>query len=59
MRDAIHSMVKFLLFVKKNKIDVPDMDDTFIARGKSRRKDQEVTNLHQFHVELFYSVIHM
>ena len=59
MRDAIHSMVKFLLFVKKNKIDVPDMDDTFIARGKSRRKDQEVTNLHQFRAELFYSVIHM
>ena len=35
------------------------MDDMFIARGRSRHKVQEVTNLHHFRVELFYSVIDM
>ena len=59
MRDVTHSMVKSLLSMKKNKIDIPDMDDMFIARGRSRRKVQEVTNLHHFCVELLYSVIDM
>ena len=35
------------------------MDDIFIARGRSKRKVEEVTNLHHFRVELFYSVIDM
>ena len=35
------------------------MDDIFIARGRSRRKSQEVTNMHRFRVELFYSIIDM
>ena len=35
------------------------MDDLFIARGRSRRKAQEVINMHHFQVELFYSVIDM
>ena len=46
-------------FCEKNKIDVPNMDDIFIARGRSKRKVEEVTNLHHFRVELFYSAIDM
>ena len=35
------------------------MDDIFIARGRSKRKVEVVTNLHHFRVELFYSAIDM
>ena len=35
------------------------MDDKFIARGRSRRRAQAVTNLRHFRVELFYYIIDM
>ena len=35
------------------------MEDTFVTRGQSQHKVQEVTNLHHFRVELFYVVIDM
>ena len=35
------------------------MEDTFVTRGRSQHKVQEVTNLHHFRVELFYVVIDM
>lgn len=35
------------------------MNDKFVARGKPRRKAQEITNLHHYRVELFYSAIDM
>lgn len=35
------------------------MDETFKARGRSSHKVQEVTNLHHFRVDLFYSIIDM
>ena len=46
-------------FSGKHNIIVPNMDDYFIARARPRRKAQEVTNMHHFRVELFYSVIDM
>ena len=46
-------------FCAKHDIDVPNMDDMFVDRGRSRRKAQEITNLHRYHVELYYAVINM
>ncbi|KAK2655171.1 hypothetical protein Ddye_008223 [Dipteronia dyeriana] len=34
-----------------------NMDDMFVARGRKRRKAQEITNLHHYQVELFYGGI--
>ena len=45
-------------FCEKHEIVVPQMDDIFKARGRSRRA-QEKTNLHHYQVELFYTVINM
>ena len=35
------------------------MDDIYNARGRRRRRAQEVTNAHQYRVELFYYFIDM
>ena len=43
-------------FCEKHEIVVPQMDDIFKARGRSRRT-QEKTNLHYYQVELFYTLI--
>ncbi|KAJ8768080.1 hypothetical protein K2173_021020 [Erythroxylum novogranatense] len=45
------------LFSGKQNIIVPDMNDIFVAQGRSRRKAIPVSNLHHFQVELFYQVI--
>jgi hypothetical protein len=42
-----------------NEIVVPNMDDIFLARGRSRRKAHGMTNLHYYRVELFYAIIDM
>ncbi|XP_062118781.1 uncharacterized protein LOC133832456 [Humulus lupulus] len=44
-------------FCAKYNVDVPDMDDTFVAQGHLRRKTQEMTNLHHYRVEFFFVVI--
>ncbi|ESR45540.1 TTF-type domain-containing protein [Citrus sinensis] len=46
-------------FGVKHDIDVPIMDDMFVDRGRSRRKAQEITNLHRYRVELYYVVLDM
>ena len=33
------------------------MDYAFLVRGKQRRKSQKITNIHHYHVEIFYAVI--
>ena len=38
---------------------VPNMDDIFVARGRSRCYTDEMTNLHYSCVELFYAIIDM
>lgn len=45
---------KVSIFSNKYHIVVPNMNDIFIAHGRSRRKFQAVTNLHHYHVGLFY-----
>ena len=35
------------------------MDETFVVSGRSQRNTQQKTNLHHYHVELFYTVIDM
>uniref|UniRef100_A0A7N0UFZ5 DUF4371 domain-containing protein n=1 Tax=Kalanchoe fedtschenkoi TaxID=63787 RepID=A0A7N0UFZ5_KALFE len=41
--------------------DIPpiDMDDRFVQCGSSRRKAHDITNMHHYHVEWYYSVIDM
>ena len=38
-------------------IIVPSMDYIFVPRGRSRRRNQELTNLCHFQAELFYTII--
>ena len=44
---------------KKHDISVPDMDSIWIPRERPHRRDrvEEMTNLHHYRVELFYTVI--
>ena len=56
-RDSIFSQVS--TFCGVHEILIPNMDDTFVAQGRSRCKAPEVTNLHHFRVDIFYSVIDM
>ncbi|KAA3455769.1 zinc finger MYM-type protein 1-like [Gossypium australe] len=44
-------------FCQKHDIDVPNMDDDFVAKGRSHRKALTVTNMDHYIVELFYIVI--
>ncbi|XP_052182037.1 uncharacterized protein LOC127794821 [Diospyros lotus] len=49
-------------FCQVHYIDVPNMDDMFIrraARGRPQRQAPEITYLHHFRVDLFYTVIDM
>ncbi|PIN17272.1 hypothetical protein CDL12_10074 [Handroanthus impetiginosus] len=41
----------------KHEIAIPNMDENFIAPGRSRRKLPQVSNLHNFQFEIFYLVI--
>ena len=40
-------------------ISILNMDETFVVRGRPRCNTQQNTNLHYYHVELFYTVIDM
>ena len=42
-----------------NEIVVPNMDNIFVARGRSRHYTNGMTNLHYYRVELFYAIIDM
>ena len=46
-------------FCERHNIDIPSMNDTFLTRGRPRRKAHEITNLNHYQVELFYVVIDM
>ncbi|KAI0492420.1 hypothetical protein KFK09_026692 [Dendrobium nobile] len=45
------------LFCEKNNINIPNMSDTFVMRGRSRRRTESITNRHHYQIELFYTVI--
>ena len=46
-------------FCTKNDISILNMDETFVVSGRLRRNTQQNTNLHHYHVELFYTIIDM
>ena len=46
-------------FCERHNIDIPTMNDTFLTQGKPQRKAHEITNLHHYQVQLFYTVIDM
>ena len=46
-------------FCNKQGISISNMNDKFVARGRSRRKAPKITNLHHYNVEVFYTIIDM
>ncbi|CAN1248213.1 Zinc finger MYM-type protein 1 [Linum perenne] len=44
---------------QKENIHIPSMNDVFVLPGRSRRNSQQVTNLHHYQVEVFYTVVDM
>ncbi|CAN1850154.1 Zinc finger MYM-type protein 1 [Linum perenne] len=46
-------------FCVKQDIRVVEMNDAYVPPGRSRRKGQQVTSLHHFRVEVFYTVVDM
>eukprot|EP00268_Persea_americana_P032678 TRINITY_DN32224_c2_g1_i10.p1 TRINITY_DN32224_c2_g1~~TRINITY_DN32224_c2_g1_i10.p1 ORF type:complete len:145 (+),score=23.47 TRINITY_DN32224_c2_g1_i10:106-540(+) len=46
-------------FFNKQGVSITNMDDIFVVSGRPRRKAQQITNLHHYRVELFYTVIDM
>ncbi|XP_031247809.1 uncharacterized protein LOC116105547 [Pistacia vera] len=44
-------------FCIAHNINVPNMEEKFVAQGRSQRNVQEMTNLFHYHVELFYAII--
>ncbi|CAD6336792.1 unnamed protein product [Miscanthus lutarioriparius] len=48
---------RVITFYEKNEIEVPDMDKEINVRGTPRRRKQNVTNMHYYHVELFLVAI--
>ncbi|CAL8993050.1 unnamed protein product [Prunus brigantina] len=45
------------VFWRNQSIDVPNMDDMFLARGRARRNGPKITNMHYYRVDFFYEVI--
>ncbi|XP_058003680.1 uncharacterized protein LOC131180087 [Hevea brasiliensis] len=52
-------LLEVLEFYGKYDIAVLDMEDVYVARGRSRPRSKEMTNLHHYCAELFYSMIDM
>ncbi|XP_012854600.1 PREDICTED: uncharacterized protein LOC105974088 [Erythranthe guttata] len=46
-------------FCKKHKVNVPQMDAKYVARGRRRRNEEEMSNLHHYKVETFYTILDM
>ena len=43
----------------KNGILILNMDEIFVVGGRPQCKTPQITNLHHYHVELFYIVIYI
>ena len=46
-------------FCTMHDISILNMGEIFVVSGRSRRNTQQKTNLHHYHVELFYTIIDM
>ncbi|XP_050125658.1 uncharacterized protein LOC126602866 [Malus sylvestris] len=44
-------------FCGKHDTDIPDMNDMFVARGRSQCRVENLSNLHHYRVDLFIDVI--
>ncbi|XP_077222098.1 uncharacterized protein LOC143855937 [Tasmannia lanceolata] len=56
--EAFDTLLKeVFIFCDKQNIVVPNMDDMFVPRGRSRRNIEEKKNIHHYRIELFYPVI--
>jgi len=45
------------LFCSKQNIEIPNMEDKFIAQGRSRHRAEKTTNMHHFRIGIFNTVI--
>ena len=61
MRDDewISLLTEMSSFCTTYDIPILNIDEIFIVSERSRRNTQQNTNLHHYHVELFYTVIDM
>ncbi|CAN1169887.1 Zinc finger MYM-type protein 1 [Linum perenne] len=62
--NAIHLVKEVLFqeaveFCSEQSIEVPNINDIYVRRGKSKRINERVTCLHHFQAEVFYTVIDM
>ncbi|XP_050386575.1 uncharacterized protein LOC126802901 [Argentina anserina] len=48
---------KVYCFCNKYGVKIPNMDDLFVAQGKSQRRPEKLTVIHHYRVDVFYSVI--
>ncbi|XP_028085988.1 zinc finger MYM-type protein 1-like [Camellia sinensis] len=48
-----------LSFCEKHEINVPQMEDMFVAQGRQMCNAREITNLNYYRAELFYTVLDM
>ena len=55
----ISLLIEVSSFCTTHDISILNMDDIFVVSGMPRRNTQQNTNLHHYHVELFYTVIDM
>jgi len=46
-------------FSVKHDIEIPNMDDFHIVRGKSNRRVSNITNEHYYHIDVFYTILDM
>ncbi|XP_012844543.1 PREDICTED: uncharacterized protein LOC105964581 [Erythranthe guttata] len=46
-------------FCEKHGVDIPQMDAKYVARGRRRQNEEEMTNLHHYKIETFYTVLDM
>ncbi|KAL9448178.1 hypothetical protein AB3S75_015616 [Citrus x aurantiifolia] len=47
------------LFCERHFISVPVMENMFLTPRRSRRRPQEITNMHHYHIDLFYAILEM
>lgn len=46
-------------FCENNNINIPKMDDVFMDKRRSRRNSQNITNLHHYQLQSFYTIVDM
>jgi hypothetical protein len=52
-------LTEVLLFYDKHDIPISNMDEIFVVGGRTQCQTPQITNLHHFCIELFYTVIDM